>query len=231
MRFLLSLLLCVPSFAAIARDGSCSTSGTSCTLSATNTGSLILVFAYRTGSLTAPTLPASNTLVTSAATTSGGTTGSYIVYCRQAASAGDTNTTAATNASGVAAVSYSGTSITGTVGCNTQAVGAIAATFAKASTTISYPGITLYNTGNTDWVAAFAGASITSGTCTPTGMTQLATGTGSGTRTVYDTNATVSTWTTQTCSVSSDTWMTVVLEILQTAPAVTRNHRFIGGGW
>ena len=217
-RLLLIFVLCLPSWAVISRTGFCAAHTTSCTLSAVNSGDLVLMFAYRSGSTTAPSLPASNTSITTKATATGGTTGSWRAYCRKASSSGDTGSGTATNATDIVAVAYSGTGINATGDCNSTGVDGTNFSFnsAKTSTTADYPAIIAYTGGNNlHWLAGFVGDSA-GGSCSPTGMSDF---TANAVSTIRgsDTNAVATTWADQTCTVTSGTWMTGVFEIIPAA--------------
>jgi Fibronectin type III domain len=206
----------------IARTGSCAAAATSCTLSAVTTGDLVLVFAYRTGSTTAPSAAAGNTSVRTVSTNNGGTTGSYRLSCRRAASSSDTSTGVYTNASAVVAVSYSGTEVNATANCATTGIGTRAATgngvnWAKTSATVNHPTFTLLKSDTSSWVVGFMGGSATASVCSPGGLTNVVS---SGRIRVSDTNASVNTWAGGTCSVSAQTWMSETVEILFPPPPV-----------
>lgn len=211
------VLLCsISATAAISRDGSCSATATSCTISAVTTGDLIVVFAFRNGSVTAPSLPASNTSIATAATAAGGTVASLRIYCRKASSGADTGTGTATNATSVMGIAYKGNTVNATADCNRTGVAPVSSgntSNAKTSTTASYPGITALEQDGQQWFAGFLGGTASS-TCTPTGMTSVS---GTGTILGNDTNTVAASWSTTTCSVSSETWMTYVVEILDKA--------------
>ena len=209
---------------AISRSGSCAGTN-SCTLSAVNTGDLVLVYAFRNGSITAPSLPASNTSIVTVATTTGGTVASFLAYCRKASSGSDTGTGTATNATNIVAVAYSGTSIDTTANCPTTAINVngldgkaecttAANCFAKTSTTTTYRAITTSSGNTSSWVVGFQGGTGSS-LCTPTGMTAV---TSSGTAGVSDTNTAVASWAAATCSVTSETWMMYDVEVIAASP-------------
>ncbi len=205
----------------ISRTGSCSAAVTSCTFSATATGDLKIVFAYRSGSTTAPTLPAGWTSIATGSVGFFGTTGAFRIGCNVSASGADTATGAWTNASGVVGISYAGTAVDTTANCNTTGIGATATSSAQTSTTVTYPTITLDDSSGSSWVAGFMGDSTSSNTCTPTGMTSVTSTAERGS----DTNAGVSSWPAgKTCSVTSSTWMSYVAEIL----AKTQTRQNIG---
>lgn len=207
---LLALLACLPAAAnaAISRTGSCAATATSCTLSAVNTGDLVVGWAFRNGSTTAPSTPTSNTSVDTNNTGAGGTVGSYRIWCRVASSSGDTGSGAATNATAVFAEAFSGTPVISTALCNTTGIGNFTHNSAKTSTSASFNTFTVSDANN--WVLGFLGDTGSS-LCTPTGMTSVAS---SGTVGGNDTNGTVSSWSTTTCTVTSSTWMTWTGEVL-----------------
>jgi len=213
--FILSCLFASSLCAAIARTGSCSTTGNQCNVSATATGDLKITFAFDSGSTTIPTTSAGWTSITSQSTASGGTTAAQRTGCNVSSSSSDIGGGTWTGATAVVTISYSGTNVGTTANCNTTGVGAFINSNAKSSTSASYGGITL--NGTVSWVDGFMGGTGSS-TCTPSGMTSVsATGTVRGS----DTNAVVSSWSTTTCSVTSETWMSMVAEILGVPPVVT----------
>jgi hypothetical protein len=214
------LLLCAPTsmWAAIARNGTCSASTTSCTFSATATGSLKIIFAYRSGSTTAPTLPAGWTTVLTIATSASGTTGAVRVGCNDSSSSGDTGSGTWTNATDVVGMSYSGTPVVDTASCNTTGIGATANNNAKASTTANFPAITLQVPTGTSWVAGFA-ADSAAVVGAPTNMTATVAGGTGPAAAGNDTNTTATTWPSTNVTVTSSTWLTAVVEILATQSA------------
>jgi hypothetical protein len=225
-RLLFLILLCLGlegvAQAAISRDGSCSGT-TSCTFSGTATNSLKIVWAFRNASATAPSLPSGWTTITSFAT---GSSGSIRIGCNVSSSGSDTGSGTWTNATNIGGISFSGTAVGTTGNCNTTGVNAngqdgkaecatVGNCSATTSTTASFRGITTSSGSGTSWVAAGLGGSAAS-VCTPTGMT--AQSTTSDVR-VMDSNGTVTGWNTTTCTVSSETWMTYVVEVLAASPA------------
>lgn len=88
-----------------------------------------------------------------------------------------------------------------------------------SSVTLSFPGLTLWAQDNTSWIAGF-GAHRTAtnvGTNAPSGMAVQSSAVDIA---VFDTNGTVSSWSTQTASVNANSgWCTFSIEI-RTAPGV-----------
>lgn len=207
LALLVLLLLARPACAAIARTGS-GAGTTSFTFSATATNDLKVIFAYRSGSTTAPSLPAGWTTISTGSTATGGTTGSFRIGCNVSSSSSDTGSGTWTNATNIAGASYSGTAVNATGNCNISGIGTTGTSNAKTSTTASYGAITLQDSNS--WVIGFLGDSAAS-LCTPSGMTNV---TSSGDADISDTNANVASWSTTTCSVSSSTWMTALVEVL-----------------
>lgn len=198
----------------IARTGSCAAAGTSCNLSGVTAGDLVLTFAYRSGSVTAPGAAANNTSIRTGQTSGGQNTASYRLSCRRA-TGGDVSSGVFPNATGVVSIAYEGTNVNATADCQTTGIGARGATgngvnWSKGSTTVSYQTLALQKTDNTAWVVGFMGGSA-SATCTPTSLTNRAS---AGVVRVSDSNATVTGFSTATCGVSSETWMSETLEIL-----------------
>lgn len=222
-------LLCLPAWGAIARDGNCpSTSGTSCTFSATATASAKIMFAYRSGSTTAPTCPAGWTCPTT--WTGSGTTSSYRAGCNKSTSSGDTGSGTWTNATLVTGDSYSGTDIQNLADCNFSAFG----TFIKTNgtgTTATYGALKL--TDSTSWATGFLGSSAGS-PCTPSGMTSIST-TGAGPSIINnDTNATASSWPSTNCTITSGNWITFVVQVNAAVttgtPALIQGRRLVNLG-
>lgn len=169
-------------------------------------GDLIIAFAYRDGSTTAPALPAGWTNIDN----SGANTNSARLAYKYAVSAAETTGTW-TNATGIVIHVYRGTG-----GIGATAVGG------ASSNTITYPALTLQRTDNTSWAVRFAGHRTATNLTTnaPAGYTAR---TGVATEAVgYDTNGTISTNpTTGTQSVNATSgYRAYTLEILSPSPAV-----------
>lgn len=211
-------LACVPVHAAIAETGTCNANTTNCTLSAVAAGDLKIVFAYRTGSTTPPSLATDWTDIASIATSTGGTTGAMRIGCEKAADSSDTGSGTWTNASSVVVISYSGTAVDTTANCNTTGIGGNGCgtptnCWAKTSDTPSFPGVTFTNTDGTSWAIGPWGHASNFDNCTmgPTGMTEQTTAARAH---WLDTNGGVTGWTTQTCTgISNTTWITYPAEV------------------
>lgn len=204
--------------APIVRGGSCTGATTSCNLSSVSTGDLVLTFAFRSGSNAPPSAAANNTTIQTGATSGGQNQGSYRLSCRMASGPGDSTSGTYANATNVVSIAYAGTNVASTADCLTTGVGAKSGNnFAKGSTTVSYPTLSLTKTDTTSWVVGFMGGSASS-VCSPTTLTSAATG---GRVRVSDSNAAVASFAAATCTVTSETWMSVTLEIIQ-VPTVTQ---------
>ena len=193
-------------WAGISATGSCDSTagGTSCTFNLTNTGDLKIVIASVSTVTTAPSLPAGWTSILTVSTASGGVTGSARVGCNISSSSSDTGTGTWTNATRVTGVSYSGTVGATTANCNTTGIGGTASNSAKTSTSENYPTITMTNGTGTSWVAGLAGAASASSNCPPTGMSGRA-GSQFAENLFNDTNGGVSSWSSTSCTVTSET--------------------------
>ncbi len=216
---------------AISRHGSCSATATSCTLSAVSTNDLIVIFAFASGSNTVPTSPGTNTAVTTIQTGAGGTPAAARVECRLASSGADTGSGAFTGATAVAAVSYTGTRFSSSANCLTQIVTKNASGNAKASTTASYTTTGAFSgVSGTSWLLAFSGGTGSSH-CVPTSPQTLTAFSTTGTVSGKDSNATFTSWATETCTVTSEAWITFTAEVqAQEAFSATVNDAPSSGG-
>lgn len=172
---------------------------TSITIPAHQVGDLILIFAYRDGSNTAPPVPAASGTVptwTQIGTSSGANTNSSRLHYAVATA---TNTTSGTwtNATGLVVQVYRGAGLPGANGI----------TSSSSSNTITYPALTLQKTDGSSWVAAFAGhRAINSGTIpAPAGMTNRTVNTGTVEVAGHDTNGGVTSWSATNTTISGAT--------------------------
>lgn len=169
-------------------------------------GDIIVMFAFRDGSTTAPTMPSGWSSLESA----GANTCSGVLAFKVAASANETSGTW-TSATLLVCHVYRG------------AVVAAHSLTGASSATVNYPALTLQNTDGTSWVAGFAGHRSINGSLAtpPTGMTNRralegATADGAG----HDTNGGVSSWTSQNVS-SGETASGYGVALLELRPART----------
>lgn len=158
-------------------------------------GDLILVFAHRDGSTTAPSLPSGYTSLGTTSGGSGGTSNSARLGFKYS---DGTETTSGTwtNATSVA--------VHVSRGCDPSLAYGAFATAGAASSTLTFPALTLQVTDGTSWVVGF-GASRTAtdvGTNDPTGMADRSSATDIA---VWDTNAGVSSWSQQTATINAST--------------------------
>jgi hypothetical protein len=170
------------------------------------TGDLAIVFAFRDGSTTAPSLPTGWTSIRN----DGANSCSARIGWRYLPS-GATNVGTWTNATTTIVMIYRcNPEETISIGVNNTATG--------SSTTVSYPALTGMNTNNASWVVGFAGHVSTNTTLenAPTGMTSLinvqdATDEASG----HDTNGEVGSWSAQNVSVggTSGGWRSYTVEL------------------
>lgn len=157
--------------------------GTTVTIPAHQVGDLILIFAYRDASNTAPTTPAAGgTVPTWVLIGSDGANTNSTNFRYAVATATNTTSGTWTNATELLCLVYRGASI-----------GAAAGTGANNTTTINYPALTLNRTNNTSWVVGVAGhKTATNVDLAPGAMVnRVSTGTEAA---GHDTNATVTTW-------------------------------------
>lgn len=167
-------------------------------------GDLLLMFAYRDGSTTAPALPAGWTDLNNGGTA----TNSCRIAYKIAASGSEVSGTW-TNATSLICLVYRSDGIIG--------VGGVARSSA-ASTTVSYPALTMVNTEGTSWVAGFgAHRSVnTNVQNAPTGMTNITSVLdATDEAAAHDTNGPVSSWSLTTVSVggTSSGWIGATVEI------------------
>lgn len=175
---------------------------TSAVLPAHQVGDLILIFAYRDGNNTAPSLPSGYKNIVS----NGANTNSLRVGYKFATSTSETSGTW-TSATSVVAIVYRGASI------GASAVGG------TTSTTVTYPALTLRRTNNTSWVVGGAGhrSVDTNVQNAPSGMTNVnSVLDATDELAVHDTNTTVSSWSSTNVSVggTSSGWRSAVIELV-----------------
>lgn len=182
------------------------TGTTTATLPTHQAGDLILVFAFRDGSNTAPSLDGNYTNVG----TAGANTCSYRTGFRIAPGAGTSSGTWA-NATSIVCLIYRGCD-------NLDPIGA-QGTNSNTNGTANYPAITMEETGGSSWVVAFGGSrSIdTNMQDPPGGMSNRATSVDATDEVAgYDTNGTTLSWISQNVTLggTNSGWRTHVVEIL-----------------
>lgn len=191
---------------------------TSATPPAHQAGDLFIAHVFRDGSNSTPTLPAGWTSIDTNTTNSAGGLTAY----KLAASSAET-CTGFTNGTNLLLHVYRGADQANPIGGHTPAT--------AASTTVSYPALTMAVANGTSWVAGFAShRSVDTALETPpTGMTNRsnlvdATDESAG----HDTNGGVSSWSLQTVSVggTSSGWYGQTVEVRAAAAAVTTGNFF-----
>jgi len=181
----------------------------SATLPSFQAGDVAVVFAFRDGSTTNPTVPTGWTNITN---TSDGTTCSVSVGWRRLL-ATDTTTGTWTNASRVVVGVYRGCEpfITPVGG---------GANGAGTTNTVTYTTLTMTRTNNTSWVLGMVGhrsVDTTIDSASIAGMTQRGGGVDATAEAhLWDTNGTVSSWpsTNQTITGTASGWITRTVELL-----------------
>jgi hypothetical protein len=197
------------------------TGTTTCTVPAHNIGDLIVIFAYRSGSTTAPTLGAGFTNLR----TQSGTTCSGRIGFRVATSTSDASGTW-TNASHLTCLVYRSSNYsTG----SSLYIGTTAST-SSTTTTVNYPAITLKHTDTTSWVIGFAGTSVATAalsTHAPAGMTFFTNSDVTATTEVcaFDTNGAVASWSSTNTTVSAaGNSISATVELIENQPGAAINN-------
>ena len=193
------------------------TGTTTATMPAHQAGDLILCWAYRDGSNTLPTLASAGW--TSLDGVTGANTNSARLVGKIATSSAEAVGTFTSATSVVVAVYRPKAGYT-------LSLGAVAAT-TGASTTVSYPALTLQAADGSSWVAGFAGHRSVNTTLEtpPTGMVNRATVLdATDEAAAHDTNGGVSAWTAQSASVggTSSGWRAATVEIKATLAGAAR---------
>ena len=214
---------------AISRVGTATNSGNTVTVPAHAKGDLILVWATRGGSATAPSLPSGYSLALTK-TQSGGTAESAILGLRIATATNDASGTW-TNANEICCHVYRAPS------GYTIGIGQSASASSTTSNTVNYPAITLADPSGKSWVAGFIGASNTSMTISmpPSGMSNESTVTGASYQADgHDTNGGVTSWPSTNVVTTGTATRTVscVVEImlLPNNTALSNIYQHVGGG-
>jgi len=147
----------------------CIASAVTCTPGTVAVGDLLVAWAYRSGSATAPTKPATWVTISS----SGANTNALIVACEVATGTAVTMGSW-TNATITGLQVYRGTNAHATADCNYTGTGKNFAVGAASSNTISCPTITLQEQTSSSWVACIVGTRTASNAAAPSGMTASA---------------------------------------------------------
>ena len=183
------------------------TGTTSATLPTHLKNDVILVFAYRSNSATAPTVPSGWTTI---ATMNGTTTSA--VACWRRATDGTTTSGTWTNATDVVFEVYRG------VTQDYNPIGGYTVNTASSSTA-TYSAITLIDTPAATWQSPWAvafGASAVSSSIqnAPTGMTMRHNRTSTGEIASFDTTDGIESWSSQNVSLGGTSrWQTIVIEL------------------
>lgn len=206
-----------------------STTGTnSVTFTSPAANYIQILFAFRDGSNTAPTIPTPPTgnAWTSVPTTGSGanTCASVMVY-RVVASASDTASGTFTNATSVVAAQYSGCDTATPVGTSDSDTGA-------SSNSINFNGVTFNVTDGTSWAIGCVGHRATDGTIktAPSGMSNVTSvSDATDQAALHDTNGGVTGWSTTSASIggTASGYRARVIE-LRAEPSATGRHRALG---
>lgn len=179
------------------------------TLTGLTAGQLVVVYAFRSGSNSKPTLPAGWTADTAGVTSN--SAGSLIAH--QLATGTSLVTGTFTSATNCIFLVFDGVDQTTPVGDS--------AVTTNIGTTVTYPALTMVVTNGTSWVAGLGGHRSTNTTIdtAPTGMTNRDSQITTGETSVNDTNGGVSSWALVNQSVggTSSGWGCYSLEIIAAA--------------
>lgn len=182
------------------------------TISSIQSGDVCVVYAFRSGSNSAPTLPAGWTSLNTVTSNSAGSLCAY-----QIATGTSLATGTFTNATNVVVEVYRGVDQSNTVGDHQVSTG--------SGTTVTYPALTMVVTDGTSWVAGLGGHRSTNTTIdvAPTGMTNRDSQITTGEVGVHDTNGGVSSWSSTNESVggTSSGWGCYTVELRAAAAGTT----------
>jgi chitobiase/beta-hexosaminidase-like protein len=207
------LLLCFLGFAPLSMahtvTDSC-TGTTSCSLAGTHAATdIVIIWAYRAASTTAPTLATSHTNITNGSSSTGASR-SWRAGCSIAGSTGSVSTGTWTNATNIVAFTISGTGATSTGDCVTNGIGTVGTANNVSSATATYSALTMSASPTDSSNALLVMGSSTSGqTCTPTGATVI--------NNTGDVRASLANaagnWSTTTCAITSSVTTEIVIEL------------------
>jgi hypothetical protein len=137
---------------ALSRVGQASAAANSVAISAAE-GDLVVVFAYRSGNNTAPTLNGDYTNIANGANSAGGTNSSYRIGFRVAPSGGVSDTGTWTNATHIAAIVMRGQRVAGAIGNGNASTGN------NSQSSIVYEPVSLTGGQAGQWLLAFGARS------------------------------------------------------------------------
>jgi len=175
------------------------------TLTGLTAGQFVLVYAFRSGSNSKPTIPGGWTNITAGVTAN--SAGSQVAY--QFATGSSLVTGTFTNATNCVFAVYNGVDPMTPIGASDVSTG--------ASTTVTYPALPLVDTSGSSWVVGFGGHRSTNTTIevAPSGMTNRDSQIATGEVAVHDTNGGVTSWSVVSPSVggTSSGWGCYTVEL------------------
>ena len=213
--FILALLVPCAAQAQIVLVASCAAVATSCVPSVVGGHSLAAgqfeyTFAYKS-STSAPTKPSSYTQIATASASSSSMRSGCVVL-----TSSTPDSDAWTSATLVVSLVYSGAAATTTANCVTAGIGFKTTGGTSGTTsTITFTGGSLTHTDNSSWIVAAVGSSAA--VCTPATVlaSEITTTNGNG----LDTNGTVSSYSSKTCTGTTGNWKSDTFELLAAAVA------------
>jgi hypothetical protein len=189
------------------------------TITAIQAGDVVLVYAFRSGSNSTPTLPAGWTSLNTVVTNSAGSLCAY-----QIATGTSLVTGTFTNATNCVFEVYRGVDQTTTIGDHKVSTG--------TGTAVTYPALTMVNSSGSSWVAGLGGHRSTNTTIdtAPTGMTNRDSQITTGEVGVHDTNGGVTSWSAVSPSVggTSSGWGCYSVELLAAATSTNYTQSLSG---
>ena len=184
--------------------GQSTANGTTASIPAHNVGDLLLVFAYKSGNNTPPTIPSGWITINASGAANNSSSLAYRI------ATGSDSGSGFTGANEIVTLVYRGVSVASPIGANA---------FQHAnSTTVTYPALSLNVTNGSSWVVGSAGAADKNTTIetAPTGMTARSNIVGgSAEASGFDTNGGVSSWTAQNVVIDTknNKWSARTLEL------------------
>jgi hypothetical protein len=178
-------------------------------------GDILIVFAYRAASATAPTIDASYTSINTNSNSAGGVNGSMICGYRVAGAGGFTGSGTWANASNLAWIQLRGQKRVNPIGNQASTGGN------NAATSINYPAVNLTGGATGQWIVAFDGRTtgIAAVSTAPSGMTNHASNPVTPVVAVHSTNGVRTTnWPSTTVTDTSLKTNTSVIEVRSEDP-------------